>query len=126
MILAHIGRYEPQDIRFYLDFALEVNIYYNKLLFGIYNKRNLSLICTADHTELIVLDKGIVNLNVLVDSKPEVVNSCNNFYTSKLEYNLFLVSIIEKAGYLILVKKKKMIVFDDKDNVTLELKLATW
>ncbi len=32
---------------------------------------------TANHAELVVLGKGTVTLDVLVDGKPEVVNFCN-------------------------------------------------
>lgn len=36
-----------------------------------------------------------------------------------MEYNLFLVNTIEKVGYLILAKKEKITIFDDKDNIAL-------
>ena len=57
---------------------------------------------------------------MLVDGKQEVINFCNVFHAPELEYNLLSVGTIEKAGYLILVKKGEMTVFDDKDNVALE------
>lgn len=64
--------------------------------------------------------KGIVTLDVLVDGKPEVVNFCNILHSLDLEHNFLSVGTIEKADYLILVKKRKMTVFDNKDNVALE------
>lgn len=66
------------------------------------------------------MGKGIITLDVLVDGKSEVVNFYNVLHALELEYNLLLVGTIEKAGYSILAKKEKMIVFDNKDNVVFE------
>lgn len=54
---------------------------------------------------------------MLVNGKSKVINFFNFFYVFELEYNLFSISIIEKASYLILTKKKKMTVFDNKNNI---------
>ncbi len=120
MIVAHTVNHRSKDTRFYLDSASEVHMCYNKLLFSTYNKENSPPVRTADHAELIVLEKGTVTLDLLVDGKPEVVNFCNIFYTPELKYNLLSVGTIERAGYSILAQKRKMTVFDDKDNVALE------
>ncbi len=66
------------------------------------------------------MGKVTVTLNMLVDGKSEVVNFCQVFYAPELEYSLLSVGTIEKAGYSILAQKRKMTVFDDKDNVALE------
>lgn len=79
---------------------------YDKLLFNTYNKENSPLVYTADYTKFKILGKSMVTLNVLIDSKPEVVNFYNVFHAFELKYNLLLVNIIEKIGYLILAKKK--------------------
>lgn len=90
---------------------------YDRLLFSSYNKKSSPLIYIANHTELKVLEKG---------SKPTVIYFCNIFYAPELNYNLFLVGIIEKAGYLILTKKGKIKVFNDKDNIAFEaIKIGT-
>lgn len=115
MIIAHIKNHGSKSIRFSLDSTLEVN---NKLLFSVYNKRNSPPIYTADYSELKVLGKGMVTLNMLLDSKFKVVNFYNIFYVLELEYNFFSVTIIKKASYLILAKKVKIRVFDKKNNVT--------
>ena len=120
MIVAHTGNQEPKDSRFYLDSALEVHICYNILLFNTYNEENLLLVHTADQAKLIILGKGMVTLDVLVNGKPKVVNFCNVLYALELEYNLLPVDIIKKAGYLIIAIKDKMSVFDNKDNVIFE------
>ena len=120
LVVALMINYESKNIRFYLNLAAKVYMCYDRLLFCIYNKKNLSLVYTADYTELKVLKKSIITLDVLIDSKPEVVNFCNVFYALELEYNLLSISIIEKADYLILAKKGKMTVSDNKDNITLE------
>ena len=62
----------------------------------------------------------MVTLDMLVEGKPELVNFCNVFYVSELEYHLLSVSTIEKAGCSILAKGRKMAVFNDKDNIALE------
>ena len=62
----------------------------------------------------------MATLDVLIDGKPEVVNFCNIFYAPELEYNLLSVGTIKKACYLIFVKKRKIIVSDDKDNFALK------
>ena len=92
----------------------------DRSLLSIYKEKNSPPVRTADHTELNVLEKCIVTLDVLVDGKSEVVNFCNILYAPELDYNLFSVGIIEKAGYSILAKKEKIIVFDNKDNVAAE------
>ena len=120
MIVALTVNHKSKDTRFYLDSAAEVHMCYDRSLFSIYKEENSPPIRTTDHTELKVLGKGMVLLDVLVDGKPEVVNFCNVFHAPELEYNLLSVGTIEKAGYSILAKKGKMTVFDDKDNVALE------
>ena len=120
MIVAFTVNHESKDTRFYLDSAAEVHMCYDRSLFSIYKEGNLSPVRTADHTELNVLGKNIVTLDVLVDGKSEVVNFCNILHAPELEYNLLSVGTIEKAGYLILAKKGKITVFDNKDNVALE------
>ena len=82
-----------------MNTALEVYICYNKLLFSTYNKKNLLLICTANYAKLIVLRKKMVTLNLLLNGKPDIVNFCNVFYTSELEYNFLLIDIIKKTDY---------------------------
>lgn len=99
--------YKLNNTKFYLDSALKVNMYYDRLLFSIYNEKDLLFIYTVDHTKLRVLNKGTVTFDVLVNGKPEVINFCNIFYTPKLEYNLLSGSTIKKANYSILAKKKK-------------------
>ena len=44
----------------------------------------------------------MVTLDVPIDSKSNVINFYNVFYIPKLHYNLLLIDIIDKAGYLIL------------------------
>ena len=85
MIIAHIVNHWSKVPRFYLDSASEVHIYFNRLLFSIYNKKNSPPIRIANYAELVVLTKGMVTFDVLVDGKPEVINFCNVFYTPKLE-----------------------------------------
>ncbi len=104
-----------------MNSASEVYIYYNRLLFCIYNEENSESIYIANHAKLIVLGKNIITLDVLSDGKPKVVNFCNIFYTPELEYNLLLVNIIKKVSYSILAKKGKMIVFDNKNNVAFKI-----
>lgn len=58
---------------------------------------------------------------MLVDSKSKIVSFCNIFYIPKLEYNLLLIGIIEKFGYLILVKKRKKKFFIIKKMLFLKL-----
>ena len=120
MIVAHTVNHRSKDARFYLDSAFEVHVCYDGLLFSTYNEEDSLPVRTADHAEPIVLGKGMVTLDVLVEGKPEVVNFHNVPYAPELEYNLLLVGTIEKANYSILAKKGKMTVFDDKDNVALE------
>ena len=120
MIVALTVSHESKDTRFYLDSAPDVHMYNEKSSFSIYKEGNSSPVRTADHTELNVLGKGIVTLDVLVDGKSEVVNFCNVSHAPELECNLLSVGTIEKAGYSILAKKGKMTVFDNKDNVALE------
>ena len=120
MIVARTGNHGSKDTRFYLDSASEVHMCYNRSLFSTYNEEDSPPVRTADHTELIVLGKGMVTLDVLVDGKPEVVKFCNVLYAPELEYSLLSAGTIEKAGYSILAKKGKMTVCNDKDNVALE------
>lgn len=103
----------------------KVYIYCDKLLFCIYNPKNLLFIYTTDHNKLKVLRKDMVDLNLLLDCKSELVNFCNIFYSPKLKYNLFLVGTIIKARYSTLVKKKK-ILYDINSNITLKaIKIRT-
>lgn len=120
MIIAFTVNYGSKDTKFYLDSAAEVHICYDKLLFSIYNKKNSLLVCTMDYIELRLLGKDMVTLDLFIDGKPKVINLCNILHTPELEDNLLSVSIIEKVGYLILAKKEKMIVFDNKNNVAFE------
>lgn len=57
---------------------------------------------------------------MLVNGKLKVINFFKFFYVFELEYNLFSVSIIEKASYLILTKKK-LSIFDNKNNITFKV-----
>lgn len=123
MIVALTVKQESKDTRFYLDSMAEVYMCYDKSLFSIYNLKNLPSIRTADLTELKVLGKGMIPLDVLIDGKSELVNFCNVFYTPELEYDLLSVGTNEKAGYWILAKNGNMIVCDIKDNVAIE---ASW
>lgn len=93
---------------------------YNKQLFSIYKKESLPLLYTADHIWLNALKKNIISFDVLVEGKSEVVNWCSFFHTLELKYNLFLIGTIKKAGYLILTKKGKISVLDNKNNVAVE------
>lgn len=99
---------------------MEVYIYYNRLLFSIYNKRNSLPIYIADYTKLKILGKGIILLDILINSKFEVINFYDFFYALKLKYNLLSVAIIEKVEYLILAKNGKIIVYNNKENITFE------
>ena len=120
LIVALTVNHESKNTKFYLDSAAEVHMCYDKLLFSIYNTDNSSPVHTADHTELKVLGKGTVSLDVLINGKLKVVNFYNVLHAPKLEYNLLSVGTIEKAGYSILAKKGKMTVSDNIDNVALE------
>ena len=75
LIVALTVNHESKDTRFYLDSASEVHMCYNRLLFSTYNEEDSPPVRTAHHTELIVLGKGMVTLDVLVDGK-QVVNFC--------------------------------------------------
>ena len=108
-----------KDTSFYLDSTVK-DICYDRSLFSIYNKKNSSLVRTADHTELKVLGKGIVPLDVLIDGKPEVVNVCSVLHAPELDYNLLSVGTIEKAGYSILAKNRKRTIHENKNNAVLE------
>lgn len=105
MIIAHTVNHLSKDIRFYLDSASKVHMYYNRLLLSTYNKENSPLVCTTNYIQLVVFGKGTVTLDALVNGKPEVVNFCNILYISELEYNLLSIDTIEKVSYLILAKK---------------------
>ncbi len=119
LIMALTLNHWLKDTSFYLDSTAK-DICYDRSLFSIYNKKNSSFVRTADHTELKVLGKGIVPLNVLIDGKPEVVNVCSVLHTPELDYNPFSVGTIEKAGYSILAKNGKRTIHDNKNNVALE------
>lgn len=112
--------FELKNMRFYLNFAVKIYKYYDKLWFSIYNIKNLLLIYTIDHIKLQILGKSMVSFNVFINGKLKVANFYNFYYAFELEYNFFFVSIIEKVGYLILVKKWKIIIFDNRDNIALE------
>lgn len=118
--IAFIVNYELKHTKVYLDSAAEVYMCYDRLLFSTYNKESSLPLYIADYTELKVLGKGMVTLDILIDGKLKFVNFCNILHVPELEYNLFFVGIIEKASYLILAKKGKMRVFDDKNNVAFE------
>lgn len=115
--MAFTINYRLKNTRFYLNFAIKIHIYYNKLLFSIYKEKNSLFIYITDQTKLNILEKNMVILNMLVDNKSKVVNFCNIFYTFKLKYNLLLVGTIEKATYLILSKKRKITIFNNKENI---------
>lgn len=104
----------------------KVYICYDKLLFCIYNLKNLLFIYTANHNKLKVLRKDMINLNLLLDCKSELVNFYNILYSPKLKYNLFLVSTIIKTRYLTLVRNKKIILYNIKSNISLKaIKITT-
>lgn len=105
--MALIINYKSENTKFCLDFAIKIYMYYNRLLFSIYKKRYSLLIYTTDQTKHNDFKKNMITFNMLVNSKSKVVNFCNVFYSFKLEYNLFLVSIIKKTAYLILTNKEK-------------------
>lgn len=63
----------------------------------------------------------MVILDILINSKSKVVNFYNIFYIQELKHNLFSINIIEKADYLILAKKEKIIVFNYKNNIIFEI-----
>lgn len=96
-----------KDIRFYFNSTIKIYIYYNRLLFNTYNKENLLSVYTADHIKLKIGRKNMITLNIFINNKPEIVNFCNVFYTSKLKYNFLSIGTIKNANYLILAKKKK-------------------
>ncbi len=114
LIVALTVNHELKDTRFYLDSAVEVHICYDRSLFSTYNKESSSPVRTADHTELQVLGKSIVPLDVLIDGKPKVVNFCNVLHAPELEYSLLSVNTFEKAGYSILSQNGKMTIHDNK------------
>lgn len=120
IIVAFTINYRSKNTKFYLDFAINIYIYYNKLLFSIYKEKNSLFICTMHQTKLNVLKKKMVTLNMLVDDKSKFVNFCNIFYAFKLKHNLFLVDTIKKGAYLILSKKEKITIFNDKKNIAFE------
>lgn len=119
MKIAFTVNHKSKNTRFYLDSTIGVHICYNKSLFSIYKEKNLPFVCIADHIKLNIIGKSIVTFDVLVDGKSKVINFYNFFYILELEYNLFLVGTIEITNYLILAKKK-ITVFDNKDNVAFE------
>lgn len=82
-------------------------MYYNRLLFSIYTEKDSSPVYTTNYAELIVLGKGIVTFDILVDGKPKVINFCNIFLALELEYNLLSVSTIRKLVNLFWQKKGK-------------------
>ncbi len=85
LIVALTVNHESKDTRFYLDSAAEVHMCYDRLLYSTYNKESSPPVRTADHTELKVLGKGMVALDVLIDGKPEVVHFCNVLHAPELE-----------------------------------------
>lgn len=90
-------------------------------MFNTYNKKSSTLVCIVDHNKLKILEKGMVLLDVLIDSKLQVINFCNIVHFLEFNYNLLLVGIIEKVRYLIyLAKNKKMVVYNNKDNIVLQ------
>lgn len=107
LIVALTVNRESKDTKFYLDSDAEVHMFYDRLLCSTYNKKSSPPVRTADHTQLKVLGKDMVTLDVLIDGKPEFVNFCNILHTPELEYNLLSVVIIEKVGYSILAKKRR-------------------
>lgn len=121
MVIVLTVNYESKDIKNYLDSAVKIYICYDWLLFGIYKEKSSIFINIANYTKLNVLRKGIITFNVPINGKFEVVYFCNIFYFSDLEYNLLLIHIIKKAGYLILAQKKKITVFNNKNNVTFKV-----
>lgn len=50
MIVVFIKNDGSKNTRFYLDFAAKIHIYYNKLLFSIYQEKNLSFVHNIDYT----------------------------------------------------------------------------
>ena len=71
-------------------------------MFSIYKEKNSPLIYIVNHNEFKILGKNMVTLDVPIDSKSNVINFYNVFYIPELHYNLLLIDIIDKAGYLIL------------------------
>lgn len=121
IIIAYTVNYRLKYTSFYLDSALKIYICYNKLLFSIYKEEDLQSIYIRNHAKLIIIGKNIVIHNVFVDCKLEFDNFCKVFFIFELKYNLFSVAIIEKINYGILTKKNKIIVFNNKNNITLEI-----
>lgn len=96
-------------------------------MFNTYNKKSSTLVCIVDHNKLKILEKGMVLLDVLIDGKLQVVNFCNIVHFLEFNYNLLLVGIIEKVRYSIyLAKNKKMVVYNNKDNIVFQdIKIGT-
>lgn len=96
-------------------------MYYDKSLFNIYKEESLLIIYIIDYFWLKVLKKSMVFFNMLIDNKQKVVNVCNIFYFLKLKYNFLSNNIIKKANYLILAKKGRISVLNNKNNIVFKL-----
>lgn len=83
--MVHTVNHDLKDTRFYLGFALEIYICYNRLLFNIYREQDSQLVHTADYIKLIVIEKSMVTFDMFINGKLEVVNFCNIFYNFKSE-----------------------------------------
>lgn len=67
-----------------------------------------------------IIRKDIVTFDVLLNSKLKAINIYNILHNPKFNYKLLLISIIQKNNYLILAKKEKITVFNNKNKFTLK------
>ncbi len=92
---------------------------YDRSLFSTYSEVQLSPIRIADNSKLRIVGENIVFLPVMIDGKALQVNFLNVFNSPDLEYNLLSVGIIEESGYSVLLKNRKLTVFDNENSVSL-------
>lgn len=72
------------------------------------------LIWIGDNSKFEIFDKNIFSLTFTIDGKTLLVYLLNN-----LKYNLFSLSIIQKASYSTLARNEKITVFDNENNFVL-------
>ncbi len=108
-----------KDAGFYLDFASNIDMTYDFLLFIIYSEVLFSPIRITDNSKRRVFGKNTVSLTIIIDDKAFQVNCFKVFHFFNLEYKFLSVGKIEEAGYQVLDKNEKMTVFDNEDNFAL-------
>ena len=108
-----------KDTEFYHEFATNVHMTYDCLLFSTYSEVQLSRIRMADNSNQRVMGKGTVSFKVIIDGGALQVNFLNVLYSLDLEYNLLSVVTIKEAGYSVLAKNGKMTVFNNEDKSAL-------